>query len=155
MLGSGPLPHTQYATGAGTPKPWAVENITALSGATGSTLRAGDTLMIPDNDLVGNVSRGGDFCLDIVTAGLLEVWAAPLSGGGFVAVLFNRSPAPDAITLTWDDLAAVSPSHAPPGPLTVRDVWEGRDAGVFNGSYTETEVPAHGVTFLLLSRPKI
>ena len=155
LLGSGPLPHTQYAIGAGTPKPWAVANFSALAGGSGSALRAGDALSIPDNDLVGNVTRGGDFCLDIVPAGLLEVWAAPLAGGGFAVVLFNRSPAPDAITLTWDDLAAVSPDRTRPGPLSVRDVWEARDAGVYAGSYTEAAVPAHGVTFLALSLPTV
>ena len=150
-MGSGPLAHTQYAIGAGTPKPWAVANYTALRTGSGSALQAGDILNIPDNDLVGNVTRGGDFCLDIVTAGMLEVWVAPLASG-FVAVLFNRSPAPDAITLTWEDLAAVTPTHVTPGPLAVRDIWQARDVGVFNDSYTEAHVPAHGVTFLLLSR---
>ena len=99
------------------------------------------------------MTRGGDFCLDVVTAGLLEVWAGPLSGGRFAAVLFNRSPFPDAITLAWEDLEAVSPGHSRPGPLAVRDVWGGRDVGVFNGTFTDAAVPAHGVTFLLLSLP--
>ena len=148
-LGSGPMPHTQYAQGAGTPKPWAVADFGALVDGRGSQLRAGDTAHIPDNDLVGGVTYGGAFCLDVVPAGLLETWAGPLAGGAFVALLFNRSPLPDAIALGWGDLAALGVPR--PGPLRVRDVWRGQDVGVFNGSYTDPAVPAHGVAFLILS----
>jgi hypothetical protein len=123
----------------------------ALVCGPGSALRAGDEAHIPDNDLVGNVTVGGAFCLDIVPAGMLETWAGPLSGGAFAAILFNRSPSPDAITLTWEDLAALG--GARPGPLRVRDVWRGRDAGVFDSAYTDGTVPAHGVTFLVLMPP--
>lgn len=150
-LGSGPVPHAQYATGAGAPKPWAVADLDALVHGSGSALRAGDEARIPDNDLVGNITVGGAFCLDVVPAGLLETWAGPLAGGAFAAILFNRSPSPDAITLAWDDLAALG--GARPGPLRVRDVWSGRDAGVFDGAFTDGAVPAHGVTFLVLTPP--
>lgn len=149
-LGSGPVAHSQYATGAGAPKPWAVADFDALVRGPGSALRAGDEARIPDNDLVGNVTLGGPFCLDIVPAGTLETWAGPLAGGGFAAILFNRSPSPDGITLSWDDLAALG-GGARPGPLRVRDVWRERDAGVFDGAFTDDAVPAHGVTFLVLT----
>ena len=149
-LGSGPVPHSQYATGAGTPKPWVIADYDALVSGEGSELRAGDEARIPDNDLIGNVTTGGPFCLDVVPAGMLETWAGPLTGGAFAAILFNRSPSPDAITLSWADLATLS-GGARPGPLRVRDVWRGSDAGVFDASFTDPAVPAHGVTFLVLT----
>ena len=116
----------------------------------GSVLRAGDAEHIPDNDLVGNITRGGAFCLDLVPAGMLETWAGPLEGGAYVAILFNRSPAPDAITLSWEDLAALG-GGARPGRLHVRDVWRHLDVGAFEGVYTEGAVPSHGVTMLILA----
>ena len=147
-LGSGPVPHSQWATGAGTPKPWAVADYDALVGGQGSTLRA-DVTHIPDNDLIGNITVGGQFCLDLVPAGMLEPWAGPLAGGAFVAILFKRSPAPDAITLSWEALETLG--GARPGPLSVRDVWRSKDLGIYDGAFTDTEVPAHGVTFLVLT----
>jgi hypothetical protein len=149
-LGSGPVPHSQWATGAGTPKPWAVADWHALVGGQGSALQAGDVTHIPDNDLLGNVTAGGRFCLDLVPAGMLETWAGPLAGGAFAAILFNRSPAPDAITLAWEALETLG-GGARPGPLSVRDVWRSKDLGVFDGAFTDPAVPAHGVTFLVLT----
>lgn len=101
---------------------------------------------VVDDDLVGNLTVGGAFCLDLVTGGWLEVWAAPLAGGRWGAALFNRSPAPDAITLEWAALGV--PMRA---RFAVRDVWAGADRGVFAGAYTAAAVEAHGVVLLVLT----
>ncbi len=80
------------------------------------------------------------------------MWVAPLSGGRWGAVLFNRSPAPDSITLEWEVLTG---GGAPPVPPTarfdVRDVWAGLDRGVFAAAYTAPTVAAHGVVMLVLT----
>jgi hypothetical protein len=54
-----------------------------------------------------------------VTGGMLEVWVGPLVNGSFAVSLFNRSPGPDNITLTWDALPAAAGT-----PFLVR--WGGR-----------------------------
>ena len=83
--------------------------------------------------------------------GMLEVWTVPLINGAYGAVLFNRSPAPDAITLAWSDLDAWGTGVANTAPFAVRDVWAAADRGTFRGSYTAATVPAHGVVMLVLT----
>jgi hypothetical protein len=84
---SGPWPSTRYLTGGvGT----FTLNLTAASTTAGTTVLASDHLGIINDNLVGGVTIGGDFCLDLVTGGLLEVWAGPLSGDRWAISLFNR-----------------------------------------------------------------
>ena len=42
---------------------------------------AADAQNILSDNLVGGVTVGGEFCLDLWTGGMLEVWAGPLTGG--------------------------------------------------------------------------
>lgn len=84
------------------------------------------------------VTRGGDFCLDVRSWGMLEMWTAPLAGGAYAAVLWNRSPAPDLAA--WSDLAAWGRGVAPGAAFDVHDVWAGADVGPATGSYTAAGV---------------
>ena len=88
---------------------------------------------------------GGDFCLDLVTGGMLEVWAGPLTGNRIAVALLNRSPSTDTIVALWGDIGASSGVS-----YVVRDVWEESDVGTFTGSYTSI-VPAHASVFLVLT----
>ena len=110
-----------------------------------SSSQAADHLGIIDDDLIGHVTSGGDFCLDIMTGGMLEVWAGPLVGGRIAVALFNRSPGVDTISALWADIGAGAGRA-----YLVRDVWAGADRGAFTGSYAAT-VPAHSTVFLVLS----
>ncbi len=60
---SGPWPHSRYVVRGGTT--WTV-NVTALVSDAGAALQASDTLGIINDDLVGGVTQGGNFCLDLV-----------------------------------------------------------------------------------------
>ena len=52
--------------------------------------------------LVGGVTFGGDFCLDLVRDGDAEVWAGPLAGNKWAVALLNRNPSANAtITANW------------------------------------------------------
>ena len=125
---------------------WLASSISGLFSGGGSQLQAVTSGGIIDDDLVGNVTvSSAPFCLDLSILGGLEVWAGPLSGGRFVVVLYNRSPAADTITAYWHDIG-VSPNVT----MKVRDIWAAQDVGVFVESYT-AGVPAHGVAFLVLS----
>lgn len=94
------------------------------------------------------------FCLDLVTAGMLEVWVGPLTGGRFAVSLYNRcarvvvivclcfcsqvnstrvvcrSPGADVIVLDWSMLGVSASSS-----FAVRDIWAAKDVGTFAGSY--------------------
>lgn len=108
-------------------------------------------LAVLDDDLVGNVTVGGDFCLDLVTGGTLEVWAAPLTGARWAVALFNRSPADDTITVEWGVLSMPGGAAPPPtASFTVRDVWAGVNLGPFNASYS-APVVSRGVALLILT----
>lgn len=64
---SGPWPHTRYVGGrsGGGGGVWTLDLSTPTT-----TIVASDHLTIYDDDLVGHVSVGGDFCLDIEVRGV-------------------------------------------------------------------------------------
>ena len=70
-----------------------------------------------------------------------EIWTKPLTGGRTAVGLFNRSTAPQQMTL---DLASVGL----PATGHLHDVWANTDATPTDGSYTAS-VPGHGVVLLL------
>lgn len=144
---SGPWPFTRYTTidswnqnGVGmtfnpslsSPQPFQVGNPGGLI----------------DDDLLNPPSPsppGQQWCLDLTTAGMLEVWVAPMVGGKFAATLFNRSPQLDSITLDWKHLN-VSDSQA----FTVFSVWDNKGMGSFSGKYTSSVAP-QGVHYVILT----
>jgi len=91
----------------------------------------------------GTLKSGEGSCLDV--AGELEVWASPLSGGNYAAVLFNRSPNTASITASWTDIGLSATTSA-----MVRDLWQRSNLGVFTGNYT-TQVQSHGVVMIKLT----
>lgn len=148
---SGPWPSTRYISGygwGGNGAQWTLDLAAAASGA-GSTVMASDHLNIIDDNLVGGISRGGDFCLDLVTGGMLEVWAgylSPATGSSqprIAVSLFNRGQAADTITAQWSDIGAT-------GSYSVRDIWAAADKGTFSSSYYAV-VPAHGTVYIVLT----
>ena len=101
---------------------------------------------ILDDDHVGTTraTPAADYCAEaVLSSGNLETWVAPLAGGRYAVALLNRSPAPEELTATWRALGLR-------GTYAVRDVWAGRDAGDFAGSYAAT-VPGKGVALLVLA----
>ena len=145
---SGPVAHSRYISGfswSGAGSVWALDLAAAQApGGAGTRIAATDGGLL-DDDLVGGVTRGGDFCLDLVTGGGLESWTAPLTGGRWAAALLNRSPARDTLTLDWASINATAGAR-----FAVRDVWQGADVGTFAGSYT-TAVEAHAAAYLILT----
>ena len=141
---SGPWPHTRYVQGgwswAGNAFVWRA-NLSIPA----SPIAASDTTGILDDDLVGGVTRGGAFCLQLTTGGMLEVWAGALSGGRWAVALFNRSPSDDVIALKWADVGL-----APGAAFAVRDIWGVRDLGTFSSDFSRP-VPAHATVYLVLT----
>lgn len=70
-----------------------------------------------------------------------EIWAKPLENytSGAVA-LFNRGNSAATMTVNFEEVGVK-------GPVSVRDLWEHEDKGIFEESYT-VEVPAHGIVML-------
>ncbi len=63
---SGPWPHTRYITEK---TGYWLTNVAALEGDSGAAIQAADLVGIINDDLVGGVTQGGDFCLDLVRGG--------------------------------------------------------------------------------------
>jgi alpha-galactosidase len=72
--------------------------------------------------------------------GPLEVWMKPLADGSFAVGLFNRGTGPAQMTVNFRDIGVM-------GPVTVRDLWQHKEMGTFNGSYS-AEVSKHGVVMI-------
>jgi hypothetical protein len=86
-----------------------------------------------------------EWCLGLVTGGMLEVWSSPLVNNKFAVVLFNRSPSDDTILLQWKDLN-VSDSQQ----YSIRSIWDATDLGVFS-TQLAMNVSAHSTSFLILT----
>lgn len=163
---SGPLPHTRWLTSAGS----ALFSYN-FSQADGSPLKALSSSIYNDNN-IGNVSVGGDFCLAASRLGNLEVWAGPVSKG-MVVVLLNRSPNTDNITVDFSLLPPAAPpteadraraegrkpyantplptaGYTADSSFNIRDLWAQRDLGKFTGSYSAS-VLSQGAQMLLLT----
>ena len=76
--------------------------------------------------------------------GPLEIWVKPLADGSKAAGLFNRGESSLKITLHFNQIAAESKAK-------LRDLWEHRDLGSFENTYT-ADVPKHGVVMLKVTK---
>jgi hypothetical protein len=143
---SGPVPHSKWSSNGGG------AFLFDLTTKVGSLLQSTNTETIFDDDNIGGVTKGGDFCLELSSGGALEVWTGPLSNSRRVVVLFNRSPAPDLITV---DFALLETDAGDAGPLgatstfSVYDVWANTQTPVVTGQLTKS-VGAHDVALLIL-----
>lgn len=135
---SGPIPHSRWTkTGGGT-------FLFNPNSTIGSTLKSTNHAII-DDDNMGHVTVGGEFCLELSSAGALEVWVGELSGGRSVAALFNRSPAADSITLDLQHLPTADTNNT----VNVYNVWSHSLKTKVSGSIT-LEVGAHDVALLIV-----
>jgi alpha-galactosidase len=66
-----------------------------------------------------------------IRLGDTEVWVRPLEGGAQAVVLLNRGRQAQDVTLPWWALRREEGER-----LALRDLWQGRDLGVFAGRYS-------------------
>ena len=76
--------------------------------------------------------------------GPIEIWAKPLKGGDTAVGLFNRNESTLPVTVKLRDVGFA-------GGAKARDIWQAKDLGKIQGSYT-ANVPGHGVVLLRLSK---
>jgi alpha-galactosidase len=99
------------------------------------------------NSTTGQIKNSGTGkCLALDKgAATTQVLAGELSGGAYVVVLLNRGTAATAITATWTSFGVAASKN-----FAVRDLWQHKDLGNFNTSFTATANP-HGVVVLKLT----
>jgi alpha-galactosidase len=139
-VGNGGMTDTEYQSHFSL---WAImaapliagNDIRSMSTTTKNVLTNADVIAV-DQDPLGIQGK------PISTSTTLEVWSKKLSGDQtYAVVLFNRTAASAAITVTWSSLGMTSTS------ATVRDLWSHTDLGPTATQYTAT-VPSHGVVML-------
>jgi hypothetical protein len=77
-----------------------------------------------------------------------EVLAKPLANGDVAVLMFNRLASNITMQLDFSDVGNTSMRC-----WHVRDIWQERDMGRFNLSFSTGVVPSHGCRFLRLSAP--
>jgi alpha-galactosidase len=80
----------------------------------------------------------------IAEEGPLEVWQKPLADGAIAVALFNRGESANSVTVQFADLAIKGPAH-------VRDLWQHKDLGSFEGRFT-ANVPMRGAVLIVVHR---
>jgi len=126
---------------------WAIQAAPLMIGADMSQLDDWTVdLLTNDEVLAVELDPMGTAGGRIWQKGRLEVWARPLHDGTWAAGLFNRGLQPYDVTVRWEDLGVR-------GPQPVRDLWQQKDLGVFNGAYT-VKVPRHGAVMVKVGKPK-
>jgi len=76
--------------------------------------------------------------------GDFEVWSKPLKDGSRAVILFNRSSGDEKISVSWQEIE-LSEQEA-----TVRDLWEKKDLGRFQDSFSAV-VPSHGAVMVKIT----
>jgi alpha-galactosidase len=112
-------------------------DLSQMPAETASILTNREVIAI-DQDPLG---KQGDRVSEV---GPVEIWAKPLSGGDKAVALFNRNDTALPITVKLSDVGFAKGAKA-------RDIWQAKDLGKIEGSYT-ANVPRHGVVLLRLTK---
>jgi alpha-galactosidase len=106
------------------------------------------TIDLLTNDEVIDVNQDelGKAATRVWKDGELEVWSRPLHDGTVTVGLFNRGYEPAEVTARWSDLGVDGSQH-------VRDLWQKRDVGRFDGSFS-SNVPGHGSMLIKVGTPR-
>jgi alpha-galactosidase len=78
--------------------------------------------------------------------GKTEVWARSLSDCTLAVGFFNRGRATAKVTAAWAELGLE-------GKQVVRDLWQQKDLGIFNESFSAT-VPERGAVIVKIGSAK-
>ena len=73
-----------------------------------------------------------------------DIFVRPLADGGVAVAMTNRGKDTQNITLNWSD-AGLAPGRS----VLIRDLWQHKDLGTFQGSFA-APVPSHGTVMIRL-----
>ena len=113
-------------------------DLTRLDAFTKALLTNDDVLDVNQDPLgrpAGRISESAD----------AELWARPLYDDTHAVGLVNLGSEKRDITITWAQLGLS-------GSQPVRDLWQRKELGRFNGGYT-ISVPAHGTVLIKVGKP--
>ena len=79
-------------------------------------------------------------------SGRAEIWARPLFDRTIAVALFNKSDTKQEVTADWKDLGVS-------GSQPVRDLWQRKDLGSFDGSFKISVLP-HCAVLVKIGKPQ-
>ena len=124
---------------------WALLAAPLLAGNDLSQMKPETSAILTNREVIAidqdSLGKQGDRVSEV---GPVEIWAKPLKGGAKAIGLFNRDDTALPITLKLSDVGFS-------GGAKARDIWQAKDLGKLQGTYTAT-VPRHGVVLLLLTK---
>jgi alpha-galactosidase len=124
---------------------WALLAAPLLAGNDLSRMKPETAQILTNRDVIAidqdPLGKQGD---RVSAVGPVEIWAKPLKGGAKAIGLFNRNDTALPITLKLSDVGFT-------GGAKARDIWQVKDLGKLQGTYTAT-VPRHGVALLILTK---
>ncbi len=137
-IGNGGMTDTEYRTHMSL---WSLLAAPLLAGNDLRTV-APEILQILTNKEVIAIDQDalGKEATRIAKDGDREVWARPLSGGGYAVGLFNRGKSTAKVTARWSDIGMTGSAH-------VRDLWGHADRGHVADRFS-ADVPSHGVVLI-------
>jgi alpha-galactosidase len=137
-VGNGGMNHDEYITHMSL---WVLLAAPLLAGNDLSKMTP-ETLAILTNQEVVAVDQDakGVQGRRIAQEGPLEVWAKPLADGSVAVGLFNRGESENPVTVRFKDVGVRT-------TVKVRDLWNHKDLGSYNDTYTAT-IPRHGAVLI-------
>jgi alpha-galactosidase len=93
--------------------------------------------MVTNREVIAiNQDRLGMQGRKVSDAGAVEVWMKPLAGAARAVILFNRGSARTPVRVSWEEIGL-----APGSGANVRDLWTGKDLGVFKERFAAPVEP--------------
>lgn len=140
-VGNGGMTHDEYLTHMSL---WALLAAPLLAGNDLSSMNAETKEILTNPEVIAvDQDTKGIQAHRVWDEGPLEIWARTLADGGHAVGLFNRGESALKMTLDLKMLGIT-------GSARLRNLWEHRDLGQVNDSYTAV-VPKHGVVLLKVS----
>ncbi len=144
-VGNGGMKKDEYRTHMAL---WAILAAPLLAGNDIRSMNAETHDMLTNKDVIAvSQDKLGHQGRRVWHEGPLEIWARPLADGSHAVALFNRGSGKIKMTLPLSVIGVT-------GSAKLRDLWEHKDLGSANGTYS-AEVPEHGVAFVKLSPARV
>lgn len=93
------------------------------------------------------VDQAGVPAQPVSTATKQQVWYSLNADGTYTVALYNLGRTEADVTASFSDFGLT-------GSAKVRDLWDGKNLGSFDGSFTAEDVPIHGVRLLTVTPAK-